>query len=119
MSVLVNSAIGTSIDFTDLTPTYYRGSKTISGLTIGHKYLVVVSYLNVSGTAEDVHNWNFPYEGFTDVEMSIRYGDGLDHNANQRAEGAILVGKATGTSATIGANYTAHDKQAIMVFDLG
>ena len=117
MSVLVNSIGGTIPDFTGITPTYFRATRTITGLTAGHKYVVAISNLNVTGNERSVNGYDCPYDGFTDVEVAIRFGDGVGHNSNQRAEGGIIIGKATGTSATVG--YTAYDKQAVMVVDLG
>lgn len=116
MSALVYTA-GSGIDFGEVTRTFFRGTNTLTGLTAGHKYLVILSTLNTTGNHRNINGESVDYTGFTDVEMAVRFGDGKYANAGQRCEGAFFVGKATGTTATVGSIQT--HLQATVVFDLG
>lgn len=116
MSVLVKN-VGASVEIAEAPRSFFRGTNEITGLTAGHKYLVILSTLNATGSARDVNGSSLGYSGFTDVEKAVRFGDGSGANAGQRCEGGFFVGRATGTTATVGTSWTW--TQAMAVFDLG
>ena len=117
MSVMVKGSGGV-VGFSHITPAYFRGTNTITGLTVGHRYMVVISNLQTSGSEKNVNGQSIGYTGFTDVELGVRFGDGKYANASQRVEGGFLVGKATSTTATVGTAGSS-TRQAVVVFDLG
>lgn len=91
---------GGEVDFSELTPRYIRGTETFSGLTVGHKYVFAISWLNTSGSAKSYEGQGFGTTGLT-VEFAMCYGDGVGHNSSQRARGALIVGTATATSVSL------------------
>lgn len=108
---------GTSrLDFSKLTPHYLRATDIINGATVGHRYLIALSWLNTSGSSTSYNGQGLATYGLTDVEIAKQYGDGVGHNSQQRARGAFVVGTATSTTITIVTNMAA--RACAIWFDL-